>query len=162
MAMISNLSKILLTSFFLLASTAAAAQDDDAPLITYDQAAAAVMAAQAYAQDQGWNVIILVTDANNFPVMVHRLDGTPPMTWNFASAKAQVVNETGLSSRDYLQGVEDGEMEEIETPVRVFAGGVPIFVDGERVGAIAASGVTADQDEEVAIAGAEAIGSASN
>ncbi|MCY4183192.1 MAG: heme-binding protein [Gammaproteobacteria bacterium] len=160
--MIGKLRNTLLASFFLLASAGAAAQDDGAPLINYEQANQAMAAAEAYAIEQGWNVIILITDQNNYPVKVHRLDGAPPRTWDFASAKTQVVNATGVSSGEYLRQVEAGEMEEMETPVRVFTGGVPIFVDGERIGAISASGVTGEQDEEVATAGAEAIGSVSN
>ena len=157
--MTRNLNKALLAFFLLLASASTVAQDES--LMTYDQAAQAVIAAQTFALDQGWNVTILVTDQNNNPVMLHRIDGAGARTFEFASRKALVVNETGLASGEYGQRVQAGEMEEIEGGV-TFAGGVPIFVDGRRIGAISVSGVTAAQDEEVAIAGAEAIGSASN
>jgi uncharacterized protein GlcG (DUF336 family) len=56
--------------------------------------------------------------------------------------------------------VEAGEIEAIENAV-TFAGGVPVYRDGELIGAVATSGVTADQDEEVSTAGAEVIGSVS-
>ena len=157
--MASKLHKALLTFFFVLASASAQAQDES--LMTYDQAAQAMIAAQTYALDQGWNVTILITDQNNNPVMLHRIDGAGGRTFDFATAKALVVNETGIASGVYGQRVQAGEMEEVEGGV-TFAGGVPIFVNGERIGAIAVSGVTAAQDEEAAIAGAEAIGSASN
>jgi uncharacterized protein GlcG (DUF336 family) len=52
-------------------------------------------------------------------------------------------------------------MEEIEGGV-TFAGGVPVFRNGQHIGAIATSGVRAAQDEEVSIAGAQVIGSISN
>ncbi len=157
--MTRKLHKALLTFFLLLASTSTLAQDES--LMTYDQAAQAMMAAQAFAIDQGWNVTILVTDQSNNPVMLHRIDGAGGRTFEFASRKALVVNETGISSGEYGQRVDAGDIEEVEGGV-TFAGGVPIFVDGQRIGAISVSGVTAAQDEEVAIAGAEAIGSASN
>lgn len=157
--MTRKLHKALLAFFLLLASTSTLAQDES--LMTYDQAAQAMMAAQAFAIDQGWNVTILVTDQNNNPVMLHRIDGAGARTFEFASRKALVVNETGISSGEYGQRVDAGDIEEVEGGV-TFAGGVPIFVDGQRIGAISVSGVTAAQDEEVAIAGAEAIGSASN
>lgn len=157
--MTRKLHKALLAFFLLLASTSTLAQDES--LMTYDQAAQAMMAAQAFAIDQGWNVTILVTDQNNNPVMLHRIDGAGGRTFEFASRKALVVNETGISSGEYGQRVDAGDIEEVEGGV-TFAGGVPIFVDGQRIGAISVSGVTAAQDEEVAIAGAEAIGSASN
>ena len=157
--MTRKLHKTLLAFFLLLASTSTLAQDES--LMTYDQAAQAMIAAQTFALDQGWNVTILVTDQNNNPVMLHRIDGAGARTFEFASRKALVVNETGISSGEYGQRVDAGDIEEIEGGV-TFAGGVPIFVDGQRIGAISVSGVTAAQDEEVAIAGAEAIGSASN
>ena len=157
--MTRKLHKALLAFFLLLASTSTLAQDES--LMTYDQAAQAMMAAQAFAIDQGWNVTILVTDQSNNPVMLHRIDGAGGRTFEFASRKALVVNETGISSGEYGQRVDAGDIEEVEGGV-TFAGGVPIFVDGQRIGAISVSGVTAAQDEEVAIAGAEAIGSASN
>ncbi len=157
--MTGKLHKALLAFFLLLASTSTLAQDES--LMTYDQAAQAMIAAQTFAIDQGWNVTILVTDQNNNPVMLHRIDGAGARTFEFASRKALVVNETGISSGEYGQRVDAGDMEEVEGGV-TFAGGVPIFVDGQRIGAISVSGVTAAQDEEVAIAGAEAIGSASN
>jgi len=157
--MTGKLNKTLLTIVFLLASTSTLAQSES--LMTYDLATRAMDAAEAYARDQGWNVTILITDQNNNPVMLRRIDGAGERTFGFATAKALVVNETGLTSGEYGQRVQAGDIEEIEGGV-TFAGGVPVFVNGQRIGAIATSGVRAAQDEEVSIAGAEAIGSASN
>ncbi len=159
--MTSKPQKTLLAFILLLASTTTLAQEESESLMTYDMAMQAMGAAEAYARDQGWNVTILITDQNNNPVMLHRIDGAGGRTFDFARAKALVVNETGMTSGEYGRMVEAGDIEEIEGGV-IFAGGVPVFVDGERVGAISVSGVRAAQDEEVSIAGAEAVGSASN
>lgn len=156
----NKLHKTLVAILFMLSSTFAIAQDGDS-LMTYDLAARAMDAAESYARDQGWNVTILITDQNNSVVMVRRLDGAGARTWDFATAKALVVNETGLTSGEYGARREAGSIDEVEGGV-TFAGGVPVFVNGQRIGAIATSGVRALQDEEVSIAGAEAIGSASN
>lgn len=143
-------------------SAVAMAQAAEEPsLMTYDLATRAMNAAEAYAREQGWNVTILITDQNNNPVMVRRLDGAGARTWDFATAKALVVNTTGLTSGVYGQRREAGTIDEVEGGV-TFAGGVPVFVDGQRIGAIATSGVRANQDEEVSTAGAQAIGSLSN
>jgi uncharacterized protein GlcG (DUF336 family) len=40
----------------------------------------------------------------------------------------------------------------------VYAGGIPLLVDGELVGAIGASGGTATEDEECVIAAATGLG----
>mgnify|MGYP003681084035 CR=1 FL=1 len=103
---------------------------------------------------------ILITDQNNNPVMLRRIDGAGARTFTFATSKALVVNATGLTSGEYGARVEAGDIEEIEGGV-TFAGGVPIFRNGQLIGAIATSGVRALQDEEVSIAGAETIGSIS-
>ncbi len=156
----NNLHKTLVAILFLLSSTSVFAQGGDS-LMTYDLATRAMDTAEVYAREQGWNVTILITDQNNNVVMVRRLDGAGARTWDFATSKALVVNETGLSSGEYGTRREAGTIEEVEGGV-TFAGGVPVFVNGQRIGAIATSGVQASQDEEVSIAGAEAIGSASN
>ena len=60
-----------------------------------------------------------------------------------------------------LAEMEAGDIEEIEGGA-TFAGGVPVYRTGQRIGAISTSGVRAAQDEEGSIAGAEVIGSISN
>ena len=150
--------QLLFTILFLLTPFSAFAQEES--LMTYDLATEAMNAAEAYAREQGWNVTILITDQNNNPVMLRRIDGAGARTFGFATAKALVVNETGLTSGEYGRQREAGAIPEIEGGV-TFAGGVPVFRNGQRIGAIATSGVRAAQDEEVSTAGAEAIGSIS-
>ncbi|MCY4264328.1 MAG: heme-binding protein [Gammaproteobacteria bacterium] len=153
---------LFITALLLIFSTSMAwAQEEEESLMTYDLAMQAMGAAEAYAREQGWNVTILITDTNNNPVMLHRIDGAGARTFSYATAKALVVNATGMTSGEYGQQVEAGEREEIEGGV-TFAGGVPVFRNGVQIGAIATSGVRAAQDEEVSTAGAEAIGSISN
>ena len=158
--MINSLRNLALICVAVVASTATFAQEAES-LMTYDLATQAMAAAEAYARDKGWNVTILITDQNNNPVMLHRIDGAGARTFGFATAKALVVNATGLTSGEYGSRVESGDIEEIEGGV-TFAGGVPVFRNGQHIGAIATSGVRALQDEEVSIAGAEVIGSITN
>ena len=148
-------------SVLLLLPTVTTLAQNEESLMTYDLATSAMDAAEVYAREQGWNVTILITDQNNNPVMLRRIDGAGGRTFNFATAKALVVNETGLTSGEYGRRVEAGDMAEIEGGV-TFAGGVPVYRTGQRIGAISTSGVRAAQDEEVSIAGAEVIGSISN
>ena len=153
------LNNYVISVLLLFPAMSALAQDEES-LMTYDLATSAMDAAEAYARDQGWNVTILITDQNNNPVMLRRIDGAGGRTFNFATAKALVVNETGLTSGEYGRRLEAGDIEEIEGGV-TFAGGVPVFRNGQRIGAISTSGVRAAQDEEVSTAGAEVIGSIS-
>ena len=154
------LRSCILTCLLSLCANLAFSQDEES-LMTYDLATSAMDAAEAYAREKGWNVTILITDQSNNPVMLRRIDGAGGRTFGFATAKALVVNETGIASGEYGRLLEAGDIEEIEGGV-TFAGGVPVYRNGQRIGAISTSGVRAAQDEEVSTAGAEVIGSISN
>ena len=158
--MTTKFTKFVALMFMLSLSTMALAQQEPSRM-TYDLAMKAMEAAEAHARQQGWNVTILVTDQNANPVMLRRLDGASPRTIPVANSKALVVTQTGLTSGEYGTRLEAGEIEEIEGGV-TFQGGVPVYLDGELIGAVTASGVRGFQDEEVSIAGAETIGSISN
>ncbi len=148
-------------SLLATASLALAQPPQQEPsLMTYDMAMSAIDAAEAHARDNGWDVTILVTDQNANPVMMRRLDGAAPFTYTIAQRKSMTVIATGLTTAEYATRLEAGEIEEIENGAN-FGGGVPVFVDGELVGSVSASGVQPGQDEEVSRAGAEAIGSVS-
>jgi glc operon protein GlcG len=126
-------------------------------LISYDQALTAVQAAEAVADENGWPLTILVVDQNNNPVMMHRMQDATPRTFQIAQMKALTVIESGMTSREYGEKVQAGELEQIEGTV-TFGGGVPIYLDGTLIGAVTASGARPDEDEAASRAGAEAIG----
>ena len=151
--------KYVLVSLLFCSSTLAFSQDEAPSLMTYDLATSAIEAAEAYARDKEWNVTILVTDQHSNIVMLRRLDGAGARTFDFATSKALVVTSSGLTSGEYGNRVRAGDIEEIEGGV-TFAGGVPVYRNGELIGSVATSGVRALQDEEVSLAGVEVIGSA--
>ena len=152
---------VLLALLFFSAKTVLAQGADDSSLMTYDLATVAMEASEAYARNQEWNVTILITDQNKNSVMLWRIDGAGARTFAFAISKALVVTQTGLTSAEYGNRVEAGDIEGIEGGV-TFAGGVPVYRNGQLIGAIATSGVRAAQDEEVSLVGVETIGSSSN
>ena len=126
-------------------------------LMTYDLAATAMTAAEAYTRDKGWSMTIRIVDQNNNVVMVHRLNDVNPMTATIAERKTLTVIGSKMTSAEYGVKVKSGEIEEIENAV-TFGGGVPVYLGGQLIGAIAASGGTPAEDEEVARAGVAAIG----
>tara|TARA_R110002072_G_scaffold269868_1_gene429267 strand:- start:3913 stop:4374 length:462 start_codon:yes stop_codon:yes gene_type:complete len=130
------------------------AQDE---ALTYDMAERAMAAALAEARANNWNLTILIADAAGIPVMIHRMDGASARTYDIAQRKARVVTETGLSSGEYGRRLQAGEIAEVENGV-TFAGGVPVMLNGERIGAITSSGARGIEDEQVSLAGAAAIG----
>jgi hypothetical protein len=62
--MTSKLHKYVVAILLLWSSTTTLAQDAGAEpsLMTYDLATTAMVAAEAFARQQGWNVTILITD----------------------------------------------------------------------------------------------------
>jgi uncharacterized protein GlcG (DUF336 family) len=55
-------------------------------------------------------------------------------------------------------GGEDWGFNATDPRVVIYAGGVPLFVDGRLVGGLGASGGTGEQDEECVVAAAVALG----
>lgn len=154
--MTTKFYKNAVLGLILLFSIMALAQEEPSRM-TYDLAMKAMEAAEAYARNKAWNVTILVTDQNANPVMLRRFDGVSARTVTIANSKALVVTKTGLTSGEYGKRLEAGEIEEIEGGVP-WQGGVPVYLEGELIGAVTASGVKGFQDEEISIAGAETIG----
>ena len=126
-------------------------------LISYDQAATAMAAAEAHVRENGWPMTIRIVDQNDNVVMVHRMQDANPFTAMIAERKTLTVIGSRMTSAEYGARVQAGEIDEIENAV-TFGGGVPIYLDGELIGAIAASGARPDEDEDVSRAGVEAIG----
>lgn len=148
----------------LALAAAAAAQTPTAPApaaaapqaLTYEMAVQAIDAAEAEARKNKWNVTIVVTDAAGVPVVVRRLTGASPRSYDIASRKAATVVATKLTTAVYGEQLKAGSVTEVPNGI-TFAGGVPIMRGTEFIGAIGTSGVRAIEDEQISKAGASAI-----
>lgn len=151
--------KKLMTGIALMCSLAVSglSSAQDTPALTLEMAERAMVAAMAESRANNWNLTIVIADVAGVPVMVHRMDGASARTFDIAMAKARVVTATGLSSGEYGRRLQAGEIAEVENGV-TFAGGVPIMLNGERIGAITSSGARGVEDEQVSLAGAAVIG----
>ncbi len=130
--------------------------------ITLTGARKALDAALAKADEMGLRFCIAVTDTSGEPVATARMDGAPRLSAGIALNKAYTVaGFGGMPSGNWWNLIKDEPALVhgiTHTPrLIVFGGGVGIFVDGELVGAIGASGGSADEDTEVAQAGADAL-----
>jgi uncharacterized protein GlcG (DUF336 family) len=125
--------------------------------LTMAQAQTAVDAAEAEARANGWNLTIYVADAEGTPVYLRRMDGASARTTDIVMRKVHVVITTGGTSAAYGAALEAGTMDSIPGGIH-YEGGLPIVIDGEMVGAMAASGARGSEDAQAVRAGLVAIG----
>jgi uncharacterized protein GlcG (DUF336 family) len=130
------------------------------PNITLEQARKAGAAAEAEARKNSWPVCVAVVDTAGNLVYYQRLDNTQTASVLICQDKAvsaAIFRRPTKSFADRLAGGGEGVGVLALRAAVASEGGVPIYVDGKIVGAIGASGVTAEQDGRIAKAGADAL-----
>ena len=131
--------------------------------LSYDGARAVADSAAARAQALGVPTNIAVVDLAGALLAFARLDGAPLLSGEIAQDKAYTVAAfNGVPTHAWFAMIEaePALREGIVHRDRlvIFAGGVPVTVGGTLVGAVGVSGGTAEQDREIAEAGARAVG----
>ncbi len=124
--------------------------------LTYEMAVQVIDAAEAEARKNKWNVTIVVTDAAGMPVVLRRLTGASPRSYDIAMRKAATVVASKLTTAEYGAQLKTKAVTEVPNGI-TFAGGVPIMRGAEFIGAVGTSGVQAIQDEQISKAGASVI-----
>ena len=148
---------------FLLIAAAAVAGDDVATkhTLTLDGAKKAADAAVAYAKANGapGSAIAIVDDGGHLLYFL-RLDGTFTASPNISIGKAKTAALFKKPTSDFENVINKGRfaMTALPPDFTPLQGGVPIKHGDHVIGAIGVSGAkSAQQDEEVAKAGAAAI-----
>src|SRR5438093_4576308 len=141
----------------------AGAQTADKKTLTLQGAERVIAAAKAEAQklQAPGGVIAVVDDGGNL-MTLERLDGTFSAGANISIGKAKTAVMFKKPTRFFEELINSsGKGRTVMTPVEDFTpliGGIPIAVDGQIVGGVGVSGAaSADQDEKLAIAGANAF-----
>ena len=115
-------------------------------------------AAEAEALRRGARVVIAVVDETGKPIVLRRLDGAQVASVDVAMDKARSAAVFRRPSKELEDQVRDGRFGALQLAGgATLQGGVPLIVDGQAVGAIGVSGETPDEDEAVALAGAQAL-----
>jgi uncharacterized protein GlcG (DUF336 family)/mannose-6-phosphate isomerase-like protein (cupin superfamily) len=124
--------------------------------IVSDAGAAAVLgAAEAYAREQGYRVVIAIVDPSGELIELRRTPGAQIASSRVAVDKARTAAIFVRPSRVMEEQVTNGRLGALALHgASALTGGIPLVVDGEVVGAIGTSGETPDEDESVSIAGA--------
>lgn len=117
-----------------------------------------VAAAEAEAQRQHVDITIVVVDENGNLLFLERGDGISINTLQWAQKKARHAAFYRAPSKDGADTVKNGNVAALAYP-EFFPGqgGLPIIVDGQCLGAIAASGAKSEIDEKIAQAGLDAL-----
>ena len=113
-------------------------------------------AAEAAMRANNWRMIVVITDPQGVPVYLSRGDGVGAQFYNFAMGKVRAVAATGLTSKEYADGVRGGTVQAVPDAVNL-EGAFPIKKNGQVIGIISASGARADQDAVVSGAGLAAF-----
>src|SRR3954471_8185119 len=115
-------------------------------------------AAEKHARENKWNVCIAIVDDGGHLIFFQRLDGTQYGSVTVSPRKAQPAIGFKRPSKTFEEGVAGGRNALLGLPGAVpLEGGLPLTIDGEMVGAIGVSGVTAQQDGMIAQAGADSL-----
>jgi uncharacterized protein GlcG (DUF336 family) len=145
----------------LLAGTAASAQMMDKKVLTLAAAKKIAAAAEQTASQNKWSVVIAIVDEGGHLVYLSRVDGTQYGSVDVAIRKAGAAAAFKRPTKVFEDAVAGGRMALLGLEAAVpLEGGVPLVLDGNVIGAIGVSGVTAQQDGVVAKAGADAVAGA--
>src|SRR3954465_15836790 len=153
-------SLIYAIAILLLAAVAGRAQVAEKKTLTLDGAEKVIAAAKTEAKrlNAPGGVIAVVDDGGNLMALA-RLDGTFAAGANISIGKARTSALFKKPTKVFEDIIKNGRTSMVAlndfTPLQ---GGVPILIDDQIVGAVGVSGAaSAQQDEELAIAGAEAF-----
>jgi len=130
--------------------------------VTLDVARRVIDSARRAAESIGVAMNIAVVDQGNNLVAFDRMDGAWLGSIDIAMGKAYTARAFNMSTKDLAPLCQPGESlfgihASNNGRLIVFPGGLPLIRDGEVVGAIGVSGGAVEQDQAVALAGAEAF-----
>jgi uncharacterized protein GlcG (DUF336 family) len=142
-------------------ATAAAAQERRpgyGPTVTLAAAKKIAAATIAECQKNGWNVAVSVVAPHGALVYFERMEDTQWASNDISMGKARAAATYRRPTRAFMEAINKGSPA-TATLGGVYAspGGVPLFVEGKIIGAVGVSGVTGDQDEQCAKAGAAGL-----
>ena len=130
--------------------TADAADLPRQPVLNLEAARSVLSAAEAEARKQGWPAAIAITDAGGALLALDRMDGAGPAAAEIAAGKARTAAMFRRPTSAFEDAINGQRPAAITSGFVMMAGGVPLVVDGQVIGAI---GVSADLPQhDVAIA----------
>ena len=165
--MMKTLKFAAASALVIAAASVASAQSASAPMteklekrvLTLAGAKTIAAAAEAEAQRLNTTGAIAVVDDGGSLLYLVRIDNTFPAGPAVATEKARTAATFRTPTRNLEDAVKNGRTSLVAVAVMTpLAGGVPITIDGQIVGAVGVSGAAnAMQDEELAKVAASAV-----
>jgi len=166
-----RLLSLVVGTLLVLAASLASAQQPAAPAaapppppygtpISLDHAKKVMAGAEAEANKNKWNVVIVVLDSGGNLVMLHRMDGAQFGSIDVAKEKAYSAVAFRRPTKAFEDALGQGgvNLRVLRLPgASPLEGGLPIVVDGKLIGAVGVSGVQATQDAQIGRAGIESL-----
>ena len=129
------------------------------PMLTLDDCRRISEAAEAEARKNKWNVCIAILDDGGHLLHLARMDGASPANARIAIEKGRTAAESRRSTAAWQERIK-ARPELLRMPgITPIQGGLPIVVEGTCIGAVGISGVQSHEDEQIAKAGIDALGS---
>jgi glc operon protein GlcG len=153
-----NKTAATLTAIVLMIAAESNAQTIQTKNISLEAAKKVVAEAVKYAKANNapGGAIAVVDNGGNLVYLV-RLDGTFAAAAEVSVKKANTAALFKAPSSKLENSINGGRQALITVGHTFLQGGIPIMVDGQMIGAIGVSGAaSAQQDEEIAIAGSKA------
>ena len=144
---------------FTAASAAAQAPPPYGAPISLEQAKKVMAGAEAEAKKNNWPVVIAILDSGGQLVMLQRLDNAQWGSVEIAKEKAR----SSVALRRPTKALQDliaqggANLRLLNIGYSVLEGGIPIIADGKIIGSVGVSGVTSQQDAQIAQAGIDAM-----
>jgi uncharacterized protein GlcG (DUF336 family) len=114
------------------------------------------------AEARDLTLAVAVVDAGGHLLASQRMDGAALGAMRLALGKAFTAVSWATPSGEFgastQPGGDDWGWNTTDPRIVVYAGGIPLLVDGELVGAVGASGGTAAEDEECVVVAASGLG----
>jgi len=159
MSLVKRILSLIVLAVFAALSVNANAQLADKKVLTLEAAKKIAVAAEAEARKNNWNVVIAVVDDGGHLVYLQRIDGTQTGSIDVAIGKARTSAAFKRPTKVFDELAKTRPSITSISPTAVLLeGGVPVVVGGQVVGAVGVSGVTSQQDAQIAEAGIAALG----
>ena len=129
--------------------------------VSLDRALELLARVRSEAEARSLSLAVCVVDASGHVVASQRMDRAALGAMRLAVGKAYTAVLWGAPTGYFMQstqpGGDDWGWNTTDERIVVYAGGVPLYVEGELVGAVGASGGTAEQDDECVETAARAL-----